>query len=118
MFKLIDYIEEIESSTLWIVRCISALLLLRKHLGKPFRDAKKEDIKKLLKWMDQDKNYKVSTIEKMRTILKSFYKIVYGNNEEYPDSVKWLSVNVGKEKLRKEKRIDIKKYLEEDELYL
>ena len=53
--------------------------------------------------MDEDKNYKASTIEKMRTILKSFYKIVYGNNEEYPEAVKWFSVNVGKEKLRKKK---------------
>ena len=43
--------EEIESSTLWIVRCITALLLLRKQLDKPFREAKKEDIKKLLKWI-------------------------------------------------------------------
>jgi integrase/recombinase XerD len=90
--------------------------LLRKQLDKPFREAKKEDIKKLLKWMDEDKNYKASTIEKMRTILKSFYKIVYGNNEEYPEAVKWFSVNVGKEKLRKEKRIDIEKFLEEEEL--
>ncbi len=114
VFKLIEHMEDIESSTLWIVRCITALLLLRKQLDKPFREAKKEDIKKLLKWMDEDKNYKASTIEKMRTILKSFYKIVYGNNEEYPEAVKWFSVNVGKEKLRKEKRIDIEKYLEEE----
>ena len=116
VFRLIEYMEDIESSTLWIVRCITALLLLRKQLDKPFREAKKEDIKKLLKWMDEDKNYKASTIEKMRTILKSFYKIVYGNNEEYPEAVKWFSVNVGKEKLRKEKRIDIEKFLEEEEL--
>jgi site-specific recombinase XerD len=116
VFKLIEHMEDTESSTLWIVRCITALLLLRKQLDKPFKDAKKEDIKKLLKWMDEDKNYKASTIEKMRTILKSFYKIVYGNNEEYPESVKWFSVNVGKEKLRKEKRIDIEEYLEEEEL--
>jgi len=116
VFRLIEHMEDIESSTLWIVRCITALLLIRKQLDKPFREAKKEDIKKLLKWMDEDKNYKASTIEKMRTILKSFYKIVYGNNEEYPEAVKWFSVNVGKEKLRKEKRIDIEKYLEEEEL--
>lgn len=66
--------------------------------------------------MDIEKNSKSSTIEKLRTILKWFYKVVYGNNEEYPESVRWFSVNVGKEKLRQEKRIDIEKYLEEEEI--
>ncbi|MGD1839199.1 MAG: tyrosine-type recombinase/integrase, partial [Nitrososphaeraceae archaeon] len=116
IFKLIEHMEDSESSTLWIVRCITALLLLRKQLDKSFKDATKEDIKKLLKWMNEEKNYKVSTIVKHRKILKTFYKIVYGNNEMYPDAVNWFSVNVGKEKRRTEKRIDIEKYLEEDEI--
>jgi len=116
VFKLIEHMEDNESSSLWIVRCITALLSLRRQLNKPFKDASKEDIRKLLKWMDIEKNYKASTIEKLRTILKWFYKVVYGNNEEYPESVKWFSVNVGKEKMRQEKRIDIEKYLEEEEI--
>jgi len=44
-----------------------------------------------------DKEYKASTHEKFRVILKVFYKVVYGNNEIYPDCVKWFSVTVGKE---------------------
>jgi len=116
VFKLIEHMEDHESSSLWIIRCITALLSLRKQLNKSFKDATKEDIRKLLKWMDLEKNYKASTIEKLRTILKWFYKVVYGNNEEYPESVKWFSVNVGKEKMRQEKRIDIEKYLEEEEI--
>jgi hypothetical protein len=44
-----------------------------------------------------DKEYKASTHEKFRVILKVFYKVVYGNNEVYPDCVKWFSVTVGKE---------------------
>jgi 16S rRNA A1518/A1519 N6-dimethyltransferase RsmA/KsgA/DIM1 with predicted DNA glycosylase/AP lyase activity len=31
VFKLIEHMEDTESSTLWIVRCITALILLRKH---------------------------------------------------------------------------------------
>lgn len=47
--------------------------------------------------MDEGKKYKRSSHEESRAILKSFYKIVYGNNEYYPDTVKWLSVKVSKE---------------------
>jgi site-specific recombinase XerD len=63
-----------------------------------------------------DKEYKASTHEKFRAILKIFYKVVYGNNEVYPDCVKWFSVTVGKEIKRKEKALDIKEYLEEEEI--
>jgi hypothetical protein len=49
--------QDKESSILWIIRCITALLLMRRQLGKSFKDANKEDTRLLLKWMD-DKNYK------------------------------------------------------------
>ena len=45
-----------------------------------------------------EKGYKASTHEKYQQILKIFYKTVYGNNEFYPECVKWFSVKVGKEK--------------------
>ncbi len=52
---------------------------MRRQLGKPFRDANKDDIRNVLKWMEH-KSYKASTNE-FRQVLKLFYKIVYGNNE-------------------------------------
>jgi integrase/recombinase XerD len=51
-------------------------------------------------------------------ILKVFYKLVYGNNQIYPDCVKWFSVTVGKEIKSKEKSLDIEEYLEEHEVPL
>ena len=72
-----------------------------------------EDIRLLFKWMDKQ-NYKASTHEKLRKILKFFYKVSYGNNEYYPEQVKWFSVNVGKERRSKEMNIDIAEYLEEE----
>ena len=63
-----------------------------------------------------DKNYKASTHEKLRRILKFYYKVVYGNSEDYPEAVSWFSVNVGKEKHRKETNFDIAEYLEEEEI--
>jgi integrase/recombinase XerD len=115
VLKFVDYLQEKDKSILWIVRCITALLQLRKELGKPFSQVTKEDIKKLFEWMN-NKEYKASTHEKFRVILKIFYKVVYGNNEIYPDCVKWFSVTVGKEVNSKEKSLDIKEYLEEEEI--
>ena len=115
ILKFVDYLQEKDKSILWIIRCITALLQLKKEIKKPFSQVTKEDIKKLFEWM-KDKEYKASTHEKYRVILKIFYKVVYGNNEIYPDCVKWFSVTVGKEIKSKEKTLDIKEYLEEEEI--
>ena len=97
VLKLIGDMQDRERAILWIIRCITALLLIRKQLGKPFRNATKDDIRSILKWMEQ-KSYKASTNEKFRQILKLFYKTIYGNSEYYPEQVKWFSVKLGKEK--------------------
>ena len=57
--------------------------------------------------MEDDKNYKASTHEKFRCILKFYYKVIYGNIEHYPEAVSWFSVNVGKEKLGKETNMNM-----------
>ena len=115
ILKFVTFLQEKDKSILWIVRCITALLQLKKKIKKPFSQVTKEDIKKLFEWMNY-KEYKASTHEKFRVILKIFYKVVYGNNEVYPDCVKWFSVTVGKEIKSKEKALDIKEYLEEEEI--
>jgi site-specific recombinase XerD len=107
--------QDRERAILWITRCITALLLMRKQLDKPFRDASKDDTRNVLKWMEQ-KSYKASTNEKFRQVLKLFYKIVYGNNEYYPEQIKWFSVKLGREKSGKETSMDMAEYLEEDEV--
>jgi hypothetical protein len=99
MFKFCTIMHDKERSILWIIRCITALLM-RKHLGKSFKDADKDDIKSLFKWID-DKSYKASNHEKFRRILKFYYKVVYGNDEHYPEGVNWFSVKLRKEKLGK-----------------
>ncbi len=69
VLKLVEHMQDRERALLWIMRCITALLLIRKQLGKPFRNATKDDIRSILKWMEQ-KGYKGSTNEKFRQILK------------------------------------------------
>jgi site-specific recombinase XerD len=115
VLKLVENMQDRERAILWIIRCITALLLIRRQLGKPFRNVTKDDIRSILKWMEQ-KGYKASTNEKFRQILKLFYKTVYGNGEHYPEEVKWFSVKVGKEKTGKDSSMDMAEYLEEDEV--
>ncbi len=115
VFQFIEYMQEKDNSILWIVRCITALLYIRRQIDKPFIDWKKEDIKALFVWMD-NKNYKASTHEKFRKILKIFYKVVFGKNEFHPDCVSWFSTQVGKEKKSQERDLDIAEYLEENEV--
>jgi integrase/recombinase XerD len=117
VLQFVEHMQEKDNSILWIVRCITALIYIRRHLNKPFVDCKKEDIKSLFVWMDT-KNYKASTHEKFRKILKIFYKAVFGKNEFHPDSVNWFSTQVGKEKKSQERDLDIAEYLEENEVPL
>ena len=115
VLQLVEHMQERERAILWIIRCITALLSMRKQLTKPFREVTKSDIKEVLLWMDE-KGYKASTHEKYRQVLKLFYKTVYGNNEYYPDAIKWFSVKVGKEKASKDPTIEISEYLDENEI--
>jgi site-specific recombinase XerD len=115
VLKLVEHLRDTEKSALWIIRYLTAILMLRKKITKPFRYCSKSEIKELLEWM-KAKKYKRSTHEKFRVILKSFYKIVYGNNEYYPDTVKWFSVKVNKEICDSQKTLDTAEYLEEEEI--
>ena len=115
VLQFVEHMQEKDNSILWIVRCITALIYIRRQLNKPFVDCKKEDIKSLFVWMDT-KNYKASTHEKFRKILKIFYKAVFGKNEFHPDSINWFSTQVGKEKKSQERDLDIAEYLEENEV--
>jgi site-specific recombinase XerD len=115
VLHFIEYMQEKDHSILWIVRCITALLYIRRQIDEAFIEWKKEDIKALFVWMDT-KNYKASTHEKFRKILKIFYKVVFGKNEFHPDCISWFSTQIGKEKKSQERDLDIAEYLEENEV--
>ena len=114
--KFIQHMEDRERAALTIIRCITALILIRRQLGKPFKDVSQHDIRAFLKWMDLEKHYKASTNEKFRQVLKLFYKVVYGNGDSYPEQVKFFPVKVGKEKHARSPELDIREYLDEDEV--
>jgi len=116
VLKFIEYMQDREKAALTIIRNITALISLRKQLNKPFRVATKDDIRGILKWMDEEKHYKASTNEKFRQVLKLFYKVAYGNGESYPEQVKFFPVKVGREKHARSPELDTREYLDEDEV--
>jgi site-specific recombinase XerD len=115
MLKFLEIMEEKDQAILTIVKGISVMNQLRKQFNKPFCQVTKEDMKLLFKWMNY-KGYSVETHEKFRAVLKKFFKMVYGNNESYPECVKWFTVKVGKDKKSQERQLDINEYLEEEEI--
>lgn len=72
VLKFVEYIQDNEKSILWIIRCITARISIRKQLSKSFRDTTKDDIRSLLKWIEE-KGYKASTHEKFRKIIILFF---------------------------------------------
>jgi len=115
LLKLVEVMQDKERASLWILRCITALITIRRQLGKSFRNATKDEIRQFLKWMEQ-KNYKPSSNEKFRQILKLFYKTVYGNGDSYPEQVKFFSTRVRKELYFTPRYLDTREYLEEEQV--
>ena len=55
------------------------------------------------------KEYSGWTDKKFRDVIKKFYKVVYGNNEQYPEQVRWIKTKFTKDK--SVKKLDTKKFL-------
>jgi integrase/recombinase XerD len=121
VMKFVEFMIDNENAKLWITRCITALISIRKFMRKSFRDARKEDIRALINFIENEytyrnKHYKPSTIEKYKIILRLFYKVVYGNNKFYPEQVNWYSIKVSKDKYRDSFSLDLGEFFEEDEI--
>jgi len=116
VLAFVNHMKYNANSDLWILRSVTALISMRKMIGTPFRDCTPEDIRKFIDLIDNDMNYKASTIEKYKKILKFFYKIVHGKKEFYPEQVKWFSIKVSKDKMRESFVLDNAEYLEEEEI--
>jgi integrase/recombinase XerD len=116
VLKFVEYMKYNANAILWIVRCITALISMRKFMRKSFRDANKEDIRALVDFIENHQNYRPSTVEKYKIILRLFYKVVYGNNKFYPEQVNWFSIKVSKDKSRDTFTLDMAEHLDEDQI--
>jgi hypothetical protein len=49
VLQFVEYMQEKDNSILWIVRCITALIYIRKQLDKPFVIVRNRIFRKILK---------------------------------------------------------------------
>ncbi len=112
IIRFITYMQEQNLSLMWMTRTITILLHVSRMLGKPFKDATKDDIKKVIAWVEGN-DYSASSIRKYKQVIKYFYKVLYGNNEYYPMQVAWITGKVSKDLRRKEEELSFNNYLTE-----
>jgi len=64
---------------------MNRLIKLVQWLKKDFRKASVDDIKNLVRKIEQNKRYKGWTKEGYKVTIKNFYRWLEGNGEEYPE---------------------------------
>jgi integrase/recombinase XerD len=115
ILSFIDFLRKDGRSLLRTILYIQVLLQIKKVIRKPFRECTREDIQHYINYLE-DNGYRPSTLLTYKSIIKNFYKVVYGNNEYYPDAVRWIKLKVSKDKQREEERLSYDQFLTEDEI--
>lgn len=68
------------------------LNVMAEILGKGFREATRDDIERVIIEI-KSRNYSISTLHDYKVTIKKFYKWLEGNNEDYPEKVRWVRTN-------------------------
>jgi integrase/recombinase XerD len=116
ILKFVDLMLREGRSALRVYTYIAVLLQAKKVIRKPFRECSKEDIQHYINYIED--NYSLATQILRKSILKLFFKVMYGNNEYYPDTVRWIKLKVNKDKQKKEEQLSYDQFLTEDEIKL
>jgi integrase/ribosomal protein L40E len=102
---ILRFKEQLEAegiSTGRIFKYVWTLRNISKWLGKPFKQATKEDIVKLVAKINlmkraDGKLLSVSTTHEYQVSLKRFYRFLYGmESGDYPQQVKWIKLTMRK----------------------
>lgn len=72
---------------------LNQLRWLSKVLGKPFSDAKKDDMVRIISEVEKENLTTWSKVDRKVT-LKRFYKWLKGNDEKYPEEVSWFKCRI------------------------
>ena len=86
-----------------VTKYIFTLCKIAETIGKDFDEVTKEDLKEFVKELELS-NYAEWTKHDYKATLKKFYKWLKGNEEEYPEEVRWIKVTIknNKKKLPEE----------------
>lgn len=80
-----------------ILKYLYSLFKLSQWMEVPFDKAEKKDILKVVRKIEM-KDYSEWTKKDYKIVIKRFYKWLNGNDEEYPDKVKWIKTTFRKNK--------------------
>jgi len=80
-----------------ILKYLYTLFRLSQWMEVPFDKAEKKDIVKVVRKIEM-KDYSEWTKKDYKIVIKRFYKWLNGNDEEYPDKVKWIKTTFRKNK--------------------
>jgi site-specific recombinase XerD len=96
--QFLEYCKAKGMSKLRVLKYYYSLPKIAKWLNdKPFKQVTKNDMIKLMSIIEQNSDYKEWTKNTYRTVIKRFWKWLYGD-EEYPDTVRWIKVGMKKER--------------------
>jgi len=116
--EIVKVLEAQRLSKKRIVRYITHLKLVSRHLKVTFTEAKKKDIEEFFTWLNSQ-NYSPNTVQGVIVVLKRFYQWLRSKPEEYeewrrnhtyPPEVSWLK------KSEKLNEMETKTTLSDDEL--
>jgi len=84
-------------SDITIKNYLVPLRKLKAFNGKDFKDNTKEDLIRFLEFLESQNKYKERSILLHKVVLKTFYKWLEGDDEEYPKKVRWIKARHPKE---------------------
>jgi integrase/recombinase XerD len=100
ILKFEDHIITLGLSKPRTIKYLNNLRMLASWLEIDFDKATKDDIKRVVKKIKVREDYSAWTKHGYCVIIKRFYKWLYGNDEEYPKEVNWITNHVKKKDLK------------------
>ena len=80
---------------------LSTISLFAREVRKPFNQVTKEDTIRLFSTLKLERNYKNNTIAQAQTVIRIFYKWLYGT-KDYPEVVAWMKPKFSKNDIKEE----------------
>lgn len=79
-----------------ILKYFTFFSFLFKFFDKDLDKVTREDIEKIVSVINAKENYSPATKHDCKVLLKRFYKWLLGNDEEYPEQIKWIKSSIKK----------------------
>ncbi len=95
---ILRFKDEMAANNIGTLRVLKYMVTLRKvaeALPKPFRECTTEDLKAYIGNINSNPKMAEWTKHDYRILVKRFYKWLLGNDENYPEQVKWIKSTAG-----------------------